>query len=93
MNKSFTIEFEYPLENTTLQVRLQAIAQPLDSSSYLVHSFRSAIRHTNGAAHLLPEQRIKCIRQDGHNSWVHMEQEKETGLSMAIGIAIEKQGA
>ncbi len=40
MSTSFTIEFDYPLETTSLTVRLHAIAEPgPDPSVYVVHSF------------------------------------------------------
>lgn len=89
MKERFIIEFDFPLEHTAIRIHLQAVAEWIDTSSCLVHSIRSFPGAVDGAC-LLPEQRIKYIEKTGQKSWVHVDSEKETELSMAIGKAIEE---
>lgn len=92
MNNTFVIEFDFPLEYTSIIIRLQAMAEQTDTSSYRVHSFRHPSAPAN-SAHLLPDQRVICSEQNGYKSWVHLDSEKETALSMAIGRAIDSRNS
>lgn len=94
MTTPFTIEFDFPLENTTVRIHLKAVAQPGPSSSYIIHSFSHSYGSRKIANRfLLPEQYIKCVNKDGIRNWVHTDSLKETLLSMAIGEAIERSEA
>ncbi|HJU45288.1 MAG TPA: hypothetical protein VJ647_00830 [Chitinophagaceae bacterium] len=93
MNNPFSIEFDLNLEHTSITIRLQAVARQTGSSFYRVHSFRDPSRPVGIATCLLPDQEIKCLDRDGHKSWVHLDSEKETALSMAIGKAIESRNS
>jgi hypothetical protein len=79
----YDIYFDYFLERSGYAVRLQACVEREDSElSYLVRNIRP-IHRTQGS--IIPDVRLK--RKNGY--WVHIDSEKETDLSIAIGKAID----
>lgn len=94
MRKPFVIEFDFPLENTSVKIHLRAITEPnAKENSFLVHSFcSSSVVSEDPRKFLLPCQHIMYVNNQGTRNWVHTDSQKETLLSMAIGEAIEKLG-
>jgi hypothetical protein len=90
MEKPFKIRFQLPLERSTHIITLEAIAQLHHSSPYyIVKAFNYPDHSSGNHLSLLPEQKIRQIKEGALTRWVHTDSDKETQLSIAIGEAIE----
>lgn len=79
------IRFTFVIHPTKINIEMEADVRPDESNShFIVSNFRTS-RH--GAASVLPDIRIRKKSQ----SWVHIDSEKETDLSRAVGEAIQAQ--
>jgi hypothetical protein len=81
--QQFTVSFEYTADNGRLVVSLDADVEYIPQRKfYIIKNFRP--RGLAGPS-VLPEV---CIRKN-KDRWIHIDSEKETDLSEAIGIAID----
>jgi hypothetical protein len=81
--QQFTVGFKYLADNGRLVVSLDAEVEYIPQRNfYSVKNFRP--RGSAGPS-VLPEV---CIRKN-KDRWIHIDSEKETDLSEAIGIAID----
>ena len=81
---SHKIAFDFALGNSTLVIPLTATVELHHSDPYyMVRDFRTS-RQKEGS--VFPDIQIR--RKSG--IWVHVDSEKETNLSEAIGKAIDK---
>jgi hypothetical protein len=79
----YDIYFDYYLERSGDAVRLQAsVIREESDKSYIVRDIRP-IHRSHGS--IIPDVQLK--RKNGY--WVHIDSEKETDLSIAIGKAID----
>ncbi|MHA4811528.1 hypothetical protein ACX0G9_25760 [Flavitalea flava] len=83
----FTITFQYALDGSSIIVPLTAEVQGNpESPFYVVQNFHTQ-HHREGT--VLPAVEIK--RLEGF--WVHRDSEKESLISQAIGLAIDRKEA
>lgn len=84
--EQFTISFRFTADDGRLVVQLDAdVEQHRSKVLYIVRNFRP---HGSTGQSVLPEVRI--TKRSGR--WVHVDSEKETDLSEAIGTAIDEHG-
>jgi hypothetical protein len=82
MERIFTIDFEYSLEEVRKTVQLTASVEQSDKTrSYRVYNIGTSVH-----AQVLPDQRIRKLK----NQWVHMDSNRESKLSLAIGQVIDR---
>jgi hypothetical protein len=92
MKESFTIRFNFPLDHSSIIVKLEAIVTIHHSETYYqVHGFNYTHHEIENEVSLLPEQELILLERDGMKRWVHKDSERETQLSTAIGKAIEEE--
>jgi hypothetical protein len=92
MKQDFTIRFDFPLEQSSVIIKLEAKVSIHHSITYYrVHAFNYTHHEVENDISLLPEQEIMMVEKDGAKRWVHKDSERETQLSMAIGKAIEEE--
>ena len=90
--RPFEIKFDFPVASSDLKISLNATVELHHSDPYyLVHNFYLA-DNAQGKSHhsILPDQEIKRIKRNGFYTWVHKDSERESELSIAIGLGIEK---
>src|SRR5579872_1603917 len=84
--EKFTISFTFMADGGGLAIRLDAeVERDPQKNDYLVRNLRP---HGSAGPAVLPELRLR--KKAG--SWVHVDSEKETDLSHAIGGAIDSMG-
>lgn len=89
MNNSFKLEFEIELDGMTKCIPIQADAEFFPSEEYfLIKGFR--VSGHNNSSDIIPAVTIKRLAVEEGNTWVHIDSDKESHLSKAIGSAIEK---
>lgn len=90
MAKPFTISFSYPLADTAIVFKLEALATLHNSDPYyVVNNFRVAGR-ADKKYDVLPEVKIrKHTNEDGTVTWVHCDSCRPTELSILIGKEID----
>lgn len=91
MHKTFTISFNFPLEESSYVLALEATVEQIAGDPvYRVRDFRMSGKQ-NGLP-LLPPQEIKPVRPPSADDkiWVHKDSEKESVISRILGKAIEK---
>lgn len=90
MAKPFTISFSYPLADTAIVFKLEAIATLHNSDPYyVVNNFRVEGR-TDTKYDVLPEVKIRRHKEeDGTVTWVHCDSGRPTELSMLLGREID----
>jgi hypothetical protein len=82
--QKFMISFQFAADEGRLMVPLDAdVEQHRSQLFYVVANFRP---HGSTGPSVLPEVRLK--KSSGR--WVHVDSEKETDLSVAIGAAIDE---
>lgn len=90
----FKIQFEFPLNGSDVVLPLKAIVQLHRSDPYYrISGFEyvpPANRQRRTNLSLLPPQEIRLELKGGKRTWVHLDSGKETLLSMAIGLAIDR---
>ena len=85
ISSTFTIAFNFRVENTDLLVPLLADVEIHHSDTYyLIKNFRTG---DNPARFILPNIKIKKVGA----LWVHCDSEKETMLSVEVGKAIDSR--
>ena len=92
MAKPITIHFSYPLADSSIVFKLEALATLHHSDPYyVVNNFRVAGRaHTKYDA--LPEVKIRKLKEeDGSFTWVHCDSGRPTELSILLGKEIDEQ--
>jgi hypothetical protein len=89
--RPFEIKFDFPVASSNLKISLDATVELHHSEPYFrVHNFNLNNNKENKDHHsILPEQDIKRIKRKGSYVWVHRDSERESDLSIAIGIGIE----
>ena len=91
MDKSFTIEFDFPLGRPEGPIPITAIAEFNQRNEYYkVHSFgfsKSNAKETS----LMPVQYIKMIKENGRTLWVDRDSGRFAPLIDAIGKSIESK--
>jgi len=89
--RPFEIKFDFPVASSNLKISLKATAELHHSEPYyLVHNFYLSDNEKNKIHHsILPDQEIKRIERNGLYTWVHKDSERESELSIAIGLGIE----
>lgn len=81
--QQFTVSFKYTADNGRLVVSLDADVEYIPQRMFfIVRNFRP---HASAGPSVLPEV---CIRKS-NDRWIHIDSEKETELSEAIGTAID----
>lgn len=92
MKQDFSIRFDFPLDQSSVIIKLEARVTVHHSVTYYrIHGFNYTHHEVENDISLLPEQEIMMVEQDGAKRWVHKDSERETHLSMAIGKAIEQE--
>jgi len=82
--KSYTIHFSYEITEDAIKFPLQADVTVMADNSYVIDN----IRHSGkGSGALIPP--VSLVKQK--ESWIYTHSKKETGLSLAIGRAIDSQ--
>jgi hypothetical protein len=91
MDKIFTIAFNFPLEDSSYVLALEAtVEQTASDPVYRVYDFRIAGK--KAGMPLLPPQEIKPVPLSADATkkiWVHKDSEKESAISGVLGKAIE----
>ena len=89
--RPFEIKLDFPVASSDLKISLSATAELHHSEPYyMVHNFHLTNGNKNKDHHsVLPEQQVKRLKRNGVTVWVHMDSEKESDLSIAIGEGIE----
>lgn len=90
MAKPFTIHFSYPLADTSIVFKLEAVATLHNSDPYyVVNNFRVTGRPYT-KYDVLPEVKIKKQHdEDGTLTWVHCDSGRPTELSILLGKEID----
>ncbi len=90
--RPFEIKFDFPVASSNLKISLNATAELHHSDPYyLVRNFYLTDNEKAKTHHsILPDQEIKRIKRNGFHLWVHKDSERESELSIAIGLGIEK---
>jgi hypothetical protein len=92
METPFKIQFDFPLEHSSIVIKLEAVATLHHSVPYYkINGFNYTNHLIDNEMSVLPEQEILRKEKDGQQRWVHKDSERETQLSNAIGTAIEKE--
>lgn len=92
MEKSFAIEFDFPLERSAQTLRMKALARLHHSTPYyVVQSFHLADSKPGGLP-VLPPVEIELADQAGTKVWVHRNSGRSSLLSLVLGKAIEESG-
>ena len=87
---SFTVDFNYALSGN-ITVVLNAKAELHHSNPYyLITDFH--LKDHQGKSSLLPDIKIKAVRDEDGICWVHTDSNTESILSRSIGKAIEAKG-
>ena len=92
MAQVFDLEFEFPLEDLSFRIKATA-EQQIASEIYKVHSFEyipDDVTMEELQCCSLEDITIQCVENDDQQKWVHKDSGKESELSRAIGLAIEK---
>ena len=91
MNQSFTIKFEFALDDSDLIISVIATAELHHSDPYyVVDDFHlTSATPANNDLSIIPVQEIKQITKGSSQVWVHKDSGRESTLSTAIGKAIE----
>ena len=91
MQNAFNIRFQLQNNDLPKTVDMEAKVQIHHSLPYfIVRDFRYSGPGVKYRISAVPEQEIKCIETATGKKWVHKHSSKETPLSMAIGLGIEK---
>jgi len=91
MDKSFTIEFDFPLEHSEWSIPITAIAEFNQHNEYYkVHSFGFSKSNAKEPS-LMPVQYIKAIKENGRTLWVDRDSGRFAPLIDAIGKSIESK--
>ncbi len=90
--RPFEIKFDFPVASSNLKISLNATVELHHSEPYyLVRNFYLTDNEKEKSHHsILPDQEIKRIKRNGIYTWVHKDSERESELSIAIGLGIEK---
>ena len=90
--RPFEIKFDFPVASSNLKISLNATVELHHSEPYyLVRNFYLTDNEKAKSHHsILPDQEIKRITRNGLYTWVHKDSERESELSIAIGLGIEK---
>ena len=90
--RPFEVKFDFPVASSDLKISLNATAELHHSHPYyLVRNFYLTYNEKERTRHsILPDQEIKRIKRNGFYAWVHKDSERESELSIAIGLGIEK---
>lgn len=81
--RAFTISFEYRLEDSSISINLRAeVEVHNDPFFYIVHNIRSL---RSGSPPAIPD--VRLTKRD--STWVHVDSEKPTDLTLSIGKAID----
>ena len=92
MERPFKIQFDFPLDRSSIVIKLEAVATLHHSVPYYkVNGFNYTNHVIENDISVLPEQEIILQEKDGRKRWVHKDSERETQLSNAIGRAIESE--
>ena len=87
INRTYTIAFNFRLDNSNLTISLTAdIEEHHSDTYYVIKNFRTQSQKERS---VLPDVRIKKVK----GMWVHCDSGKETALSMEVGNAIDKYEA
>jgi len=91
MDTIFTIAFNFPLEDSSYILALEAtVEQTANDAVYRVYDFRIAGK--KAGMPLLPPQEIRPVPSSADATkriWVHKDSEKESAISGVLGKAIE----
>ena len=89
--RPFEIKFDFPVASSNLKISLNATVEPHHSEPYyLVRNFHLTDNEKDKGYHsMLPDQEIKRIGRNGSYTWGHKDSERESELSIAIGLGIE----
>ena len=90
--RPFEIKFDFPVASSNLKISLNATAELHHSEPYYkIHNFYLTDSEKEKSYHsILPDQEIKRIKRNGSFTRVHKDSERESELTMAIGLGIEK---
>jgi hypothetical protein len=90
--RPFEIKFDFPVASSDLKISLNATVEVHHSEPfYVVRDFYLADSEKKNSYHsILPDQEIIRIKRNGLYTWVHKDSERESELSIAIGLGIEK---
>ena len=90
--RPFEIKFDFPVASSNLKISLNATVELHHSEPYyLVRNFYLTDNEKAKSHHsILPDQEIKRTKRNGVYTWVHKDSERESELSIAIGLGIEK---
>jgi len=87
INRTYSIAFNFRLDNSNLTIPLNADIEVHHSETfYVVKNFRTPSQEERS---ILPDVRIKKV----NGMWVHCDSGKETTLSEEVGIAIDRYEA
>ena len=91
--RPFEIKFDFPVASSDLKISLNATVELHHSEPYyLVHNFYLTDGKKNTDHHsVLPDQQIRRVKRNGSYVWIHKDSEKESELSIAIGVGIERK--
>ena len=90
--EAFTIKFNFPLDDSSIIIKLEAKVTVHHSKTYYrINGFSYSHQQGENEVSLLPEQEIIMEEVNGVKRWVHKDSERETQLSNAIGKAIEEE--
>ncbi len=81
--EKFSIDFPFQVENGALVISITADVEP-DPLNQVYHITNFRLRSSLNKS-VLPDVHIK----HWHDRWVHVDSEKETYLSIQVGVAIE----
>jgi hypothetical protein len=92
MADPFIIYFSYPLAESSVVFRLQAVATLHHSDPYyVVNNFRVSGK-PDTKYDMLPEVKIrKQKEEDGSSVWVHCDSGRPTELSILLGSEIDRK--
>lgn len=90
--RPFEIRFDFPVASSDLKISLNATVELHHSDPYyLVRNFYLTDSEKKNSHHsILPDQEIMRTRRNDFYTWVHKDSERESELSIAIGLGIEK---
>lgn len=93
--KEFRISFNMPIRGSDIEVPMTAIAELHHSDPYyLLRSIEITPKKEGNAKGevFIRELRIKQLKGEKENIWVHCDTGRESELSRSAGLAIEASG-
>ncbi len=89
----FKIYFDMPIRGSDITIPMTAIAELHHSEPYYVLRSIEIIPRTAGGqkgAVFIREMKIKQLKGEDENIWVHCDTGRESDLSRSAGLAIEQ---